>query len=135
LEHVATRLNIANTAEHRALSDARLVKDVFLVMLKGMPTVKTTAELMRVSQLLRFTDAPVFTSEPPSGFEVLTTAISDQYAITIIYESGWPRPTPRMITPRLVLDVHGVAYVIAYCHLCHAERTFRLDRIRECWLA
>ena len=39
-----------------------------------------------------------------------------------------------MIMPRLVLEVHGVAYVIAHCHLSDAERTFRLDRIRECWL-
>ena len=29
LEHVATRLKVANKAEHRALSDARLVKDIF----------------------------------------------------------------------------------------------------------
>jgi len=27
-----------------------------------------------------------------------------------------------------------VAYVIAHCHVSHAERTFRLDRIRACWL-
>jgi predicted DNA-binding transcriptional regulator YafY len=39
-----------------------------------------------------------------------------------------------MITPRLVLEVQGVAYVIAHCLLSDAERTFRLDRIRECWL-
>ena len=30
---------------------------------------------------------------------------------------------PRTITPRLVLEVHGVAYVIAPCHLSDAERT------------
>jgi predicted DNA-binding transcriptional regulator YafY len=40
-----------------------------------------------------------------------------------------------MITPRMVLEVHGVAYVIAHCHMSDAERTFWLDRIRECWLA
>jgi predicted DNA-binding transcriptional regulator YafY len=66
---------------------------------------------------------------------VLSTAIAERCAITIVYEHGWHRPTPRTITPRLVLEVHGVAYVIAHCHLSDAERTFRLDRIRECWLA
>jgi DNA polymerase III alpha subunit (gram-positive type) len=40
LDNVATRLNIANGAEHRALSDARLVKDIFLAMLRRTPTVK-----------------------------------------------------------------------------------------------
>ena len=54
--------------------------------------------------------------------------------ITIVYEHGWQQPTPRMITPRLVLEVHGVAYVIAHCRLSDAERTFRLNRIRGCWL-
>jgi DNA polymerase III epsilon subunit family exonuclease len=134
LEHVAVRLMSANRAEHRALSDARLVKEIFLAMLKDIPTVKTTADVMRVSQPLSFADAPVFAIQPPPGFEALTTAMTEQCAITIVYEHGWQRPTPRTITPRLVLEVHGVAYVIAHCHLSDAERTFRLDRIRECWL-
>jgi DNA polymerase III epsilon subunit-like protein len=135
LEHAATQLKIANRAEHRALSDARLVKEIFLAMLKDIPTVNTIADVTCVSQPLRFADAPVDIIELPPGFEVLTTAITERCAITIIYESGWQRSGPRKITPRLVLEVNGVAYLIAHCHLSHAERTFRLDRIRACWLA
>jgi DNA polymerase III subunit epsilon len=134
LEHVATRLNVANSAAHRALSDARLVKDVFLAMLGHTPTLTKISELMRVSQPLTFADAPVFAIEPPAGFEALAMAMTEQCAITIVYEHGWQRPKPRVITPRLVLEVYGVAYVIAHGHLSDAERTFRLDRIRECWL-
>jgi DNA polymerase III epsilon subunit family exonuclease len=134
LEHVASRLNVAYRAEHRALSDARLVKDVFLAMLRRAPTLKKISELARVTQPLRFADAPVFAIDPPAGFEALSTAIAERCMITIIYEHGWPRPQPRVITPRLVVEVYGVAYVIAHCHLSDAERTFRLDRIRECWL-
>ena len=37
LEHVAARLKSANAVEHRALSDARLVKATFLAMLKDIP--------------------------------------------------------------------------------------------------
>jgi DNA polymerase III subunit epsilon len=133
LEHVAMWLNVANGAAHRALSDARLVKELFLAALKAMPTVKTIADMMRVSQPLTFADAPVFAIEPPPGFEALTTALSERCAVTIVYEHEWQRPTPRVITPRLVLEVHGVAYVIVHCHLSDAERTFRLDRIRGCW--
>jgi DNA polymerase III subunit epsilon len=135
LENVVIRLKVANGAEHRALSDARLVKDLFLAMLKGLPTVKKLSELRRISQPFTFADAPVCAIEPPPGFEALTTALSERCAITIVYEHGWQRPTPRIITPRLVLEVHGVAYVIAHCHRSDAERTFRLDRIRKCWLA
>jgi DNA polymerase III subunit epsilon len=134
LEHVAIRLKVASGAEHRALADARLVKDVFLAMLKGIPTIKRISELMRVSQPLTFANAPVCAIDPPAGFEALAMAMTERCAITIVYEHGWQRPTPRMITPHLVLEVHGVAYVIAHCHRSDAERTFRLDRIRECWL-
>jgi DNA polymerase III epsilon subunit len=135
LENVAARLKIVNKAAHRALSDARLVKEIFLEMLKSMPTVKKLSELMRVTQPLTFADAPVYAIDPPACFEALTMAMTERRAITIMYEHGWQQPTPRMITPRLVLEVHGVAYVIAHCHLSDVERTFRLDRIRECWLA
>jgi DNA polymerase III epsilon subunit len=134
LEHVATRLKVANKADHRALSDARLVRDVFLELLLHIPTVNSIADLVRISPLLTFDDAPVCTIEPPAGFEALSTAIDERCAIAIVYEHGWQQPTPRMITPRLVLEVHGVAYVIAHCHLSDAERSFRLDRIRECLL-
>jgi DNA polymerase III epsilon subunit-like protein len=134
LEHVAMRLNVASRAEHRALSDALLVKEVFLAMLRHTPTVKTIADVMRVSQPLTFADAQVCTVEPPPGFEILTTAIAERCTITIVYEQGWQWPKPRVITPRLVLKVHGMVYVVAHCHRRDAERTFRLDRIRECWL-
>jgi DNA polymerase-3 subunit epsilon len=134
LEYVATRLKVANRAEHRAFSDARLVKDIFLAVLQHVPAVRTITDLARFSLPLTFADAPVFAIEPPPGFEALTTALSQRCAITIVYEHGWQRPQPRMLTPRLVLEVQGVAYVIAHCHLSGAERTFRLDRIRECWL-
>jgi predicted DNA-binding transcriptional regulator YafY len=112
-----------------------LVKDIFLAMLKDIPTVKTIPDVMRVSQPLTFADSPVCAIEGPPGFEVLTTAIAERCAIAIVYEQGWQRPQPRMITPYMVLEIHGVAYVITYCHMSDAERTFWLDRIRECWLA
>jgi predicted DNA-binding transcriptional regulator YafY len=90
---------------------------------------------MRVTQPLIFADAPVYAIDPPAGFEALTMAMSERRAITIVYDHRSHRPKPRKITPHLVLEVHGVAYVIAHCHLSDAERTFRLDRIRESWLA
>jgi DNA polymerase III alpha subunit (gram-positive type) len=60
LENVAARLKIANTAEHRALSDARLVKATFLEMLEDIPTVKSIADLVRISPTRIFAHGPVF---------------------------------------------------------------------------
>jgi DNA polymerase-3 subunit epsilon len=45
LENVAARLKIANGAEHRALSDARLVKEIFLAMLRRTPTIRTMSDM------------------------------------------------------------------------------------------
>jgi DNA polymerase III epsilon subunit len=134
LENVAARLKSANRAEHRALSDARLVKDVFLAMLRRTPTLTKISEFMHVSQPLTFADARVCAIEPPSGFEAISTAIAERCTITIIYEHGSPRPGPRKITPRLVLEVQGVVYMVADGYQGGCEKTFRLDRIRECWL-
>ena len=92
-------------------------------MLRHTPTVRTITDLEHLSPLLTCANAPVFTIEPPAGFEALSTAMAEQCTITIVYGHGWQRPIPRLITPRLMLKVHGVAYVIAYCHLSHAERT------------
>jgi hypothetical protein len=51
-----------------------------------------------------FADAPVFRMRPPAGFEVLTTAIAERCAVTIVYEHGSQRTVPRRITPRPVLE-------------------------------
>jgi hypothetical protein len=77
---------------------------------------KRLSELMRVSQPLTCADAPVCAIEPPKGSEVLTTAMTGRCAITIMYERGLQRPTPRQIMPRLVMEVYGASYVIVHCH-------------------
>jgi DNA polymerase III epsilon subunit-like protein len=84
LEHVACRLKIANGAEHRALPDARLVKDVFLELLRRTPTLKTIADLGRLSPPLTFADTPVCAIDPPAGFEALAIAMTERCPITII---------------------------------------------------
>jgi DNA polymerase III epsilon subunit-like protein len=86
LEHVATRQNVANSAAHRALSDARLVKEIFLAMLQHVPTVRTMADPGWLWPTLTFANASVCAIEPPAGFAVLTTTMTEKCAITIIYE-------------------------------------------------
>jgi DNA polymerase III epsilon subunit family exonuclease len=134
LENMGPRLNVAGGAEHRALADAFLVKDVFTALLRRRPTVKSIVDLVQLSPLLTFADALIFPIEPPAGFEALSTALSGRCAVMIVYGRGRGRPKPRKITPRLLLEASGLAYVMAYCHEDRVERTFRLDRIQACWL-
>ena len=67
LENVAIRLDVPNEAERWALSDAQLVKDMFLSMLQRIPTLKKISEFIRVSQPLAFADAPGCAIEAPPG--------------------------------------------------------------------
>jgi WYL domain/Exonuclease len=70
----------------------------------------------------------------PVKHDSTSAAIAERCAITIVYECRLQRPRPRTMTPQLVLEVHGVAYVVAHCYQGGCEKTFRLDCIRECWL-
>jgi WYL domain len=125
----AVPLTVANGAAHRARSDARLIKGVFLTMPQHAPTVRIITDLARFSLPITFADGPVCANEPPPAFEVLTTAIPERCAMTIAYERGSQRTGPRTMMPHVVLEAHGVAYVIAHCHLSNVERTFRNDAL------
>jgi hypothetical protein len=72
-------------------------------------SVKTDADLVRLSPLLTFADTPVFAIEPPAGFEALATALAERCAAMIVYELGMQRSVPWQITLRLVLKVHNDA--------------------------
>jgi len=60
---------------------------------------------------------------------------AEPYATTMVEARAVQRSGPMEVTPRLMREVQGVASVMAHGQLNDAERTFRLDRIRECWLA
>ena len=134
LERVAINLKLTIGAQHRALADARSVKEIFLNIVCNRPTVRTVADLARLSPPLTFADAPVFPITPPARFAPLAMALAEHCALTIEYASGARGAWVRKVTPRLVLQAHGLAYVIAHCHRDGFEKTFRLDRIQRCWL-
>ena len=100
------------------------VKEIFQAVLHHAPTIGGITHLRCRSPSLTFAGAQVCAIQPPAGFEALTRAISERCARTTVYERGLQRTPPRKITPRVVLEARGVAYVIAHCHLSDAERTF-----------
>jgi uncharacterized protein YqcC (DUF446 family) len=60
----------------------------------------------------------------------LQTAIDNENTIDILYQaSGHHAPELRRISPLMIEERNGRYYVIAYCHLRRANRTFRLDRL------
>ncbi len=74
--------------------------------------------------------------EPPPAppeelLEKLTIAIQKQATVDVFYQSaGQLQPEYRRLSP-LVVEQRGPRhYLIAYCHLRHENRTFRLDRLQ-----
>jgi DNA polymerase III epsilon subunit-like protein len=66
LAHAAINLNVSNGAEHRALSDARLVSNVDLAMLTRTSTARSMADLVPLSPSLTAAEVP-FTFSLPQG--------------------------------------------------------------------
>ncbi|MFQ5595889.1 MAG: WYL domain-containing protein, partial [Anaerolineae bacterium] len=71
--------------------------------------------------------------EPLTPFlEKLRRAVRERRRVAMVYR-GWARPgtLPRDVDPYALVHRWGWWYVIAYCHLRGAIRTFRVDRIGE----
>jgi DNA polymerase III epsilon subunit family exonuclease len=135
LETLGSLLGVTTAQEHRALSDARLTKNVFLALLAKAPGVKTLVDLARLSPPVTFERARMHRAKPPQGFEDLETAIREQRPIVMVYEGGTRGEEPRQVTPRALLQYNGIIYLAAYCHADSREKVYRLDRIREFHLA
>jgi hypothetical protein len=52
-----------------------------------------------------------------------------------MYECGLLRLGPRTMTPRVVLEVHGIASRVAHGHRDEGVKTIGLDRLQWSWLA
>jgi DNA polymerase III epsilon subunit-like protein len=99
IENMAARLKIANEAAHRALGDARLVKEIFLAVLQDAPPIRAITDLRRLSPPLTFADAPVCAIEPSPGFEALAMAIAERYIMMVVYAGGTQPSRPCIVTP------------------------------------
>ncbi|PJD01201.1 hypothetical protein COU38_02245 [Candidatus Micrarchaeota archaeon CG10_big_fil_rev_8_21_14_0_10_54_18] len=58
-------------------------------------------------------------------------ALAEGVLIDITYESAKRVVTERGVLPECVWEEDGREYCLGFCTLRNAERTFRLDRIKE----
>jgi DNA polymerase-3 subunit epsilon len=131
LEDLVVYLGLAESEDHRALSDSRLAMALFTHLAGRGASHRTVEDLFRLSRPLTPDDCRTFSIEPPAGFEDLAVAIAEQTTVVIAYKGGTGGLADRTITPRAMLQSNGRQYLIAYCHASEMERTYRLDRIRE----
>jgi DNA polymerase-3 subunit epsilon len=131
LEDLVVYLGLAESEDHRALSDSRLAMALFMHLAGRLEWLRTIEDLFRLSPPLTADKSRTHIIEPPAGFEDLAVAISEQRTVVIAYDGGTRGPADRRITPRGMLQSNGRQYLIAYCHAAKLEKTYRLDRIRE----
>jgi DNA polymerase-3 subunit epsilon len=129
LRGLSAALGLSENQEHRALSDARLVKGLFLSLLDRADGIDTVSDLAALSAPVGFADAQVTTIEPPKGFEGLTAALDEGRPVEIIYAGGTEGPEPRRVTPRAVIESRGVLYLAGFCHAEGKDKMYRLSRI------
>ncbi len=134
LEAVARYLRVADTEDHRGLSDARLAMAVFQKIVGRATRLKTVDDLFRVSSPMNFEDSGSVVLEPPEGYEDLGAAIREERTVVVMYDGAMTGPVERRLTPRGLMQSRGKAYLTALCHISGTEKTYRLDRIRELWI-
>ncbi|GAC1452385.1 MAG: hypothetical protein NVSMB9_37330 [Isosphaeraceae bacterium] len=121
LATLARALNLNPEKPHRALTDCRRVKDLWLA-LEG---IEQPSEAL-VAWLVFDAERAVHI---PAGWDAIAEAITRGRTVRIEYAGGTKGPGPREVSPRAIVQRGGVAYMVAVCHLEGIEKSFRLDRV------
>ena len=132
LGHIARQLGVRVGRAHRALTDVYTTAEV----LKRMAHELGRQRLRTVGDLLHAQGGPIYALQPPPLVlpDAVAEAIQHNRQLDIIY-LGEPQRTIRTITPLYATQYEGATYLVAFCHLRQAQRTFRLDQIAQMVLA
>ncbi|MCB0216635.1 MAG: WYL domain-containing protein [Chloroflexi bacterium] len=124
LVSVASALGVKPSGAHRAAADVLTTHGILLRMIDALAErgVRTVGELQVAQGVGPGGFAPTLT-------EPLATAVREHRAITIVYRSSGRPAMRRVVEP---IGTRG-PYLIAYCRLRKAERTFRIDRIEAAY--
>lgn len=131
LEPLSRALGIARDQEHRALSDARLTKEVFRELVRRNPGVRAVKDLAGIAAAAAFGQSRNERVTTPPGYESLEDAIIRGAVVEIVYEGGTRGEEPRGLTPYAFLQAGGYVYLAGRCHIDGRNKMYRLDRIRS----
>ncbi|HKK19887.1 MAG TPA: exonuclease domain-containing protein [candidate division Zixibacteria bacterium] len=129
LLNLIRHFNLAQTQEHRALSDALFVKSLFELAAEKFPAVSRRNDFKRfltVHSLSRWEDE---SATLPDEYSDLNYAVEQKMRVEIMYSGSSNPGLPRTIRPIQVIKKGRAFYIHAFCEQAGAERTFRLDRI------
>lgn len=128
LDALTRRLGLFHPQQHRALGDALAVKSLLWWLVDDLHTndVTTLGDLLDI-QHGRHRGAVSIEPIRPE----LEEAINRGRPLQLRYLSRQGSITDRWVEPIRIDERLGRRYLVAYCHLRQAERSFRLDRILE----
>lgn len=129
LETIGRYLRLIDDERHRALDDTRLLKDVFLHLVRRRPALRSADQLFALCSSLSFSSFGGMLDEPPAGFEELWLAIAQQQPVSLVYDGGSSPGEARVVTPLAVVRTRGQLYLSALCHDSELEKSYRLDKI------
>lgn len=127
LGNVARRLNVTTGRSHRALNDVHTTAGV----LKQMARELGSRGLRSAKDFIHAQGGPIYA---PSAVPIplpppISQALEGGTPVQIIYTNPNGICTRRLVTPKYVTRYQSRTYLVAFCHLRQAQRTFRLDRI------
>lgn len=155
LRSLVRMFGIRQTTDHRGLSDAVALKQLFCLLLEKPPRLGTGAELLphlspehrfQAERRRRQRPWPRRTRRQPARpaapqpaietslfpwFDTLSAAVRNGAPVQLIYDGGRAAGTPRKVTPLRMVNSTPSAYLVALCDRDRIEKHYRLDRIRE----
>jgi DNA polymerase III subunit epsilon len=125
LSCLAATLQLETPQAHRALGDAYTTLQVLGHFSSHLSNLEITLHAESAGAYNQPIPRELDLHLPPA----LQEALSDQLEVEITYIDAKGDETVRRITPRFVQAQKDYIYLVAFCHLREAERSFRLDRI------
>lgn len=123
---IAEAFHIPVRNSHRALDDAHTARSIFFAMMEGLKQYNKPLD-----EYIGIYNSPAWPNEGIQLPTELGEAIYSKRNLFIRYIDGEGKESQRWVTPKQVMGLSDYVYLVAYCHMREAERSFRLDRIVE----
>lgn len=129
LLNLSKHFGIAQSQEHRALSDAILVHRLVANAEDKLTEINSLSDMEKLLTVHRMDAWQPESTSLPDDFVDLQQAIDSGRKVEIDYNHPVKSSATRVIHPQHVFKLGSNFYINAYCELAKGERTFRMDRI------
>ena len=123
--------NICESQDHRALSDAQMVRELFIKSLGHLSAANSIEVLSNMITVHKMEGWHAQEARLPAEFDVLNKAVDDGLRVEIMYQAPARTAHKRIIRPKHIYKLGKVYYINSYCEYSKDERTFRLDRMAD----